>query len=408
MTTGTRTVGLGSYSAPSSIALVARLLRASVAVYVLSAMLLGNVTGLSRVPHAMVLVMLALLVLTSTQRPLRLKLDAALLPAALFAVYAVASVLWSTNQAQAFTTAVSLGIDLLGALAVWAALQNGVSLKVIAWSSAAAATVQMLVALNQHYVLGWDRAEGLTGNANSLGIQLSLAAFFLLLALPRRRLPGLLALAFIVVATLTTGSRKLIFVWFAYLLVVFRDFLPAFRRPSIGLGLAVLLAPAAVWASLTYAPLLGLSVAWEDITFVRRVEGTFEGRGTVNRFGMIEDGLETWARSPVFGHGINQYRFVGSFGAYAHNNYVELLANFGVVGVVLFYSIYLVIGFRAVAGILRGHRSSWVVLALLVVYLLMDFARVSYTARFTWMNLLILGLVSLDPGRPAEERVVEP
>ncbi len=407
MTTKPHVAHLSPYARPSSAALVGRLLNGAVAVYILSAMLLGAAPGLSRVPHAAVLAMLGLLVLTSTQRPLRLRLDAALVPAALFGTYAVASVLWSTDQSRAFTSAVGLGVDMLGALAVWAALQNGVSLRLVAWASAAAASVQAALALNQHFIEGMSRAEGLTGNANSLAIQLSLAAFLVLLATPRKRWPGLLALFLIVVATLTTGTRKLVFVWFAYLLVLLRDLFPVFRRPSIGLALTVLLSPVAVWASLTYAPLLGVSVAWEEITFVRRVEGTFEGRGTAIRSGMIEDGLAVFAGSPVFGEGIDQYRIVGAFGGYAHNNYVELLANFGVVGFVLFYAIYLVIGFRALRGLLAGHRSAWVVLAILVVYLLMDVARVSYAGRFTWLHLLVLALVTLDRTRPEEERLVE-
>ncbi|HZW28057.1 MAG TPA: O-antigen ligase family protein [Trueperaceae bacterium] len=399
MTTEQRAALLRPYAAPSGALLTTRLLGAFVAVYVAWTMVLGNVPGLSRVPHAAVLVAFALLLVRSTQTPLRLRLDAALPVAALFVAYSCASVLWSFDQSAALVSAVGLAFDFFGAVVVWAALQNGVTLRLVALSSAAAATLQGAIALYQYATLGQTRAEGLTGNANSLAIQLSMAAFLLLLTMPRNRWAGLLAAALIVVATLTTGTRKLVFVWFAYFLVLARDLVPAFRRPSIGTAFALLVAPLAVWASLTYGG--SLAEPFAEVAFVERLEMTLEGRETAKRSALIDDGLEVFRREPVFGHGLDQYRHVGSFTTYTHNNYVELLANLGVVGVVLYYALFAFLGYRAVAGVIAGRRSAWVVLAILVLYLLMDLARVSYTGRITWLYLLVIAFVTSGGG---EER----
>lgn len=403
MTTETRAALVSPYAAPSRAQLTTRLLGATVAVYIAWTMVLGNVPGLSRVPHATILVAFALLLVKSTQAPLRLRLDAALPVGAVFVTYACASVLWSFEQNAALVSALGLAFDFFGAVVVWAALQNGVTLRLVALSSAVAAALQGGIALYQHATLGEERAVGLTGNANSLAIQLSLAAFLLLLTLPRNRWSGLLAAALIVVATLTTGTRKLVFVWFAYFLVLARDLVPSFRRPSIGTAIALLAAPLAVWASLTYGGTL--TGPLEDVAFFQRLELTFEGRETAKRSALIEDGLEVFEDAPVFGHGIDQYRYVGTFTTYTHNNYVELLANLGVVGLVLYYVLFLVLAYRAVAGVVAGQRSAWVVLAIVVLYLLMDVARVSYSGRITWLYLLVLALVT--SGHVEERRAAD-
>ena len=63
-------------------------------------------------------------------------------------------------------------------------------------------------------------------------------------------------------------------------------------------------------------------------------------------------------------------------------------------GLVLYYALFVLLGYRSVAGVVAGRRSSWVVLAILVLYLLMDVARVSYSGRITWLYLLVLALVT--------------
>ncbi len=376
---------------------VSRLLTGTVVLFIVSAMLLGGSPGLSRVPHALVVACFVLLLVKSAEKPLTLRLDPAVLVAAAFVTYALASVLWSYDQGTALVRAGGLVFDFVGAVLVWVALQNGVSLRVVAWASAAAASLQAVVALDQSLVQGMSRADGLTGNPNSLAIQLSMAAFLLLLALPRHRWGSLLALALIVVATVTTGTRKLIFVWFAYVLVLLRDAFPRFARPSVATALVLLLGPLAIWASLSLGQNIGVGSAFDDLTFIRRVESTVtEGGSTDVRAGLIVDAVRAWWEKPVFGHGIDQYRTVSTVvsGFYSHNNYVELLANFGVIGTALFYLLYALIGYRAVLGVLAGRRSAWVVLAILIVFLLMDVARVSYSGRFTWVHLMLLSLAA--------------
>ena len=381
-------------SAPQSGTDVAtdRFLSGVVAAFVLASFLVAAIPGLSRIPHALIGLMFIGLVVRSTRTQLVLRWDPVAPLSIVFFAYAFASVLWSTNQSAAFVTAVGLAVDLVGALLIWAALHNGVKVAVIAYAAGVGAGAQAIVALSQFLSSGTTRVEGLTGNANSLAIQLSLTAFLLLLVFPRDRWVKVLAFALIVIATVTTGTRKLVFVWFSYVVLLLREVSPLFRRPSVGSALILLLSPIAVWASITFGPTL-LS-PFEDVTLVRRLEGTLEGRETQKRSDLMEDALVVWREEPVFGHGIDQYRYSGAFTAYSHNNYTEILANFGVVGFGLFYVIYAVLIARSLVGIFRGSEAAWVIMAIIVSVLLMDLARVSYTSRTTWLFIVIMAYYS--------------
>jgi len=381
-------------SAPQSGTDVAtdRFLSGVVAAFVLASFLVAAIPGLSRIPHALIGLMFVGLIVRSTRTQLVLRWDPVAPLSIVFFAYAFASVLWSTNQSAAFVTAVGLAVDLVGALLIWAALHNGVKVAVIAYAAGVGAGAQAIVALSQFLSSGTTRVEGLTGNANSLAIQLSLTAFLLLLVFPRDRWVKVLAFALIVIATVTTGTRKLVFVWFSYVVLLLREVSPLFRRPSVGSALILLLSPIAVWASITFGPTL-LS-PFEDVTLVRRLEGTLEGRETQKRSDLMEDALMVWREEPVFGHGIDQYRYSGAFTAYSHNNYTEILANFGVVGFGLFYVIYAVLIARSLVGIFRGSEAAWVIMAIIVSVLLMDLARVSYTSRTTWLFIVIMAYYS--------------
>lgn len=61
-------------------------------------------------------------------------------------------------------------------------------------------------------------------------------------------------------------------------------------------------------------------------------EKSFEGRVV-----MIQRGFDLWKRSPLWGNGNEAFRVYGGHDTYSHNNYIELLVNYGVLGLVFFY-----------------------------------------------------------------------
>ena len=67
-----------------------------------------------------------------------------------------------------------------------------------------------------------------------------------------------------------------------------------------------------------------------------------EDGSTSQRSNLIIEGLRLWSERPLFGWGPGQYRWVNKvdFGYYSHNNFIEILVNFGLLGFLIFYSIH--------------------------------------------------------------------
>lgn len=368
------------------------LVEATVVLFVLATFVVSSLPGLSRSVHLAVGLMALALLVRSSRYPLALRWDPMIPIAWAFTAYAFASVLWSVDHGSAVVSAIGLVVDVLGATIVWVALQNGARLWVLATAAAIGASVQGTVALVQTYALGEARSVGLVGNANALAIQLSMTAFLLLLVLGRSRWAQIVALALFVVATVTSGSRKMLFVWLTYVLLLLEQLRFRLKRSSLTTAALLMFLPFLAWGVIEYGGAVVEPLG--DLTFYQRLEGTLEGRETGKRSGMIVEALRLWWERPIAGYGIDQFRFANRlYGTYSHNNYTEMLANFGVIGLISFYLLYAVLAVRAASALMAGKRVAWVVLAIIFVTLLMDVARVSYGGRLTWMLLLVMAHV---------------
>ncbi len=137
---------------------------------------------------------------------------------------------------------------------------------------------------------------------------------------------------------------------------------------------------------------------------MKRMEGLFAlftGQGKVdgssavrNRY--IQIGLEQFLKTPIFGIGIdnsgillekNMERYT-----YLHNNFVELLCCGGIVGFFLYYVMHAYCLLHLFLGSRRGDAAAKLGLTLLLVFWMMDIARVSYYAKPTYFYFMIFFL----------------
>ena len=109
---------------------------------------------------------------------------------------------------------------------------------------------------------------------------------------------------------------------------------------------------------------------------------------TRERFNMQITSLYHFLESPLFGHGIDGYATIGPYHVYSHNNFTDILCNFGIIGFVLYqfpliYSVYILIKFS------KNHEKT--TLLTLVSYLLFyQFIGVLYADK---LNALIYGML---------------
>lgn len=77
---------------------------------------------------------------------------------------------------------------------------------------------------------------------------------------------------------------------------------------------------------------------------------TTRGSGTEVRLMMLTDGLKVFYANPILGVGMNNFRnvFGDMYGVfkYSHSNHIEILADFGLVGFVLYYSGFIYLGVK--------------------------------------------------------------
>lgn len=109
------------------------------------------------------------------------------------------------------------------------------------------------------------------------------------------------------------------------------------------------------------------------------------------RSSMISVGWDLFCEKPIIGWGLNAYSVVSSFNVYSHNNYIEMLVNFGFVGFVLFYSIYVYI-LRGLRYSLKLKYSQYVMMfTIIVAILITDYGIVSYALKWSW---IIIGVAA--------------
>lgn len=150
---------------------------------------------------------------------------------------------------------------------------------------------------------------------------------------------------------------------------------------------------------------------------VTDLAGALQGRsvydsGLLNRTQMLQDAWRLWLERPFTGWGFDRFREVSGWNTYSHNNYVELLANQGLFGLLLFLLIHVSAAIALLQALLRSRdagvraEATWA-LTLLAVLLVWDAGSVNYYGDLTWMALSLAVATSVRVFRRSSEPVFE-
>ncbi len=167
-----------------------------------------------------------------------------------------------------------------------------------------------------------------------MAFALFFAAFLVWCALVKMPwwLHGFVAL-FAIYAVVYTGSRKTIIMLGCALVIILVRFAPRLKRLMTWLILAMgaALVFAVIALGIVNTRKLDVEGSVESIGTIQRLQQLLEGQKNV-RFEMIEEALDLWLQSPIIGNGAGQFAAATSHGVYSHNNYTEVLCDYGVVG----------------------------------------------------------------------------
>lgn len=137
-------------------------------------------------------------------------------------------------------------------------------------------------------------------------------------------------------------------------------------------------------------------------TMLNGILGTGETDGSTSlRLKMIDWGIEWFRERPYLGYGINNYRYLlginkntsfGIKGAYAHNNYIELLVDVGIIGLFLYYYIYINMLKKYLRKKDELNLLQICMLGVLISILIIEYGIVSYYDKFLQLLLLLIWL----------------
>lgn len=97
-------------------------------------------------------------------------------------------------------------------------------------------------------------------------------------------------------------------------------------------------------------------------------------------------GFNLGSKQLLFGYGVEGFSIYSGIGTYAHNNYAEVLCNFGILGLVIFYSAVLYPFFLAIRS---KDKAKYIVIIIISFYLVKGFFGVYYSSKDAYMMLAL-------------------
>lgn len=238
-------------------------------------------------------------------------------------------------------------------------------------------------------------------NSNTIGMNLAFGLFsiYFLYSIGeiRTRLKKVSYLLFSVVFISTiilTGSRKALFI-VAFSIVLF-TVLQSQNKKLFHTTLIVL--AITIFGYLSF----NIPILYEVVGL--RIEGLIAGifnlgeadASTRVRMHMITTGIEFFKESPWLGYGIDNFKQlyyeVANDFRYSHNNYVEILVSFGVIGTLLYY-----IGLAYVLLKTFNSRNRYLIFAFVFVTtsLIIDYGLVSYSS-YLIQFFIVLSFIAIN------------
>ena len=128
--------------------------------------------------------------------------------------------------------------------------------------------------------------------------------------------------------------------------------------------------------------------------------GAIVDTGVLIRGQLLQDAVHLWVLRPFTGWGLDQFTSVSGWGMYAHDNYVELLANHGAIGFGLYLMVYVSLITSLARSFFRSREArvsaeTFWAMTVAVMMLVWDLGAVSYYGRVGWSLLSVLIVVSV-------------
>ena len=251
------------------------------------------------------------------------------------------------------------------------------------------------------YIVQGSRLTSVASQTNVMGVYGAIALnvmFFEVFFNRRKRILPLMVFPLLMI--LASQSKKAIL---CVLVGIFIMLALRYRKKKFA-GAIVLLIAGLLFVYLTRLPIFESILYRFTSAFETASTGSTQitDWSTYNRMIMIQRGIELFKQKPFLGHGIDTYQFVSGMGGYSHNNYVELLANNGLIGTIAYYWVYLYAAIRLLKMVTKYNKEkATLLLVIIVTTLLLDYGEVSYYNKMTFIYISWV-LIYMDKAKREE------
>lgn len=245
--------------------------------------------------------------------------------------------------------------------------------------------------------------ESVTGNANSFSALLMIAAvfaswLFIYKKDRKNKIFNLISMIFLLFLMGISGGRKTIitvivcFIWFIFI----KDIKSNIKIFKNILKIIIILC-------LLYLAIMKIPVLYNTVG--ERFKGLFTliGGGTSSvssdaiRVKLVEIGLQGWLNKPILGYGFDNFKYfnrdiTGHF-YYAHNNYVEMLFDLGLIGFIFYYSFILNLIYKLWKNKYLNRKLMALGIGIILELLFFDLGGISYYTVLTQILLCLSFIV---------------
>lgn len=321
-----------------------------------------------------------------------------------FAVFVAVSLLWSQTPEnggywRAFRTVPLLTIMTIllcnyfkssgqEKVLIWAVYISGfvLSVAMVFYSGGVSNTISLI---RDGYRLG-----GLVENENYLGMSIASAAvvaFFFVIH--EKRFWDILTFLFFTLMTFATGSRTALLglvVGVCLSVLFLLDFSRGHGRRNVTI-LFVACASIVVFGVLIFTIPSFSGIKARTVSMVHSFldRGGSRDGSTDARMGMVKLGFQAFCNHPFGGVGAGSSGLISDYGD-LHNNYIEVLASYGIVGFVLYYLPFVLSIIQLFPAIKRRDRLCFIAVIINVCWLFNQLGMVTYETKDSYFYLALL------------------
>lgn len=251
-------------------------------------------------------------------------------------------------------------------------------------------------------------------NANSVGMSMAICTIITIWLLKEKKIEIWKVVSVLLIflpAIIVSGSKKAIFI----LLFGTTFLILLYQKKIIRIVSYLILAVLALYC--IYYLLMHNSILYSFIGY--RVEGLVDALfygyssgdlSTRGRIDMIQIAIQEWKEKPILGYGINTFGVINGISAfdsvnmYSHCNYAELLFGVGLIGTVIYYSIFLWLLINQVKSF-RRFAIQKLYFTIIVIILIIDIGMVSYIDEFIQAQIVFASVSCADVLRRRTDKI---